>query len=67
MVSFVSYVLRFVKEDSAIGDVARDIAQDTAINRRWGYLRLMTHLIPMNASERVYQILSDARVAYVLL
>jgi len=67
MVSFVSYVLRFVKEDSAIGDVARDMAQDTAINKRWTYPRLIVHLISMNATERIYQILSDARVAYVLL
>jgi hypothetical protein len=66
MVSFVSYVLRFKNDDSALGDVARDIAMDTRINRRWGYTQLIVHLMRMNAVEAVYQILSDARVGYIV-
>ena len=66
MVSFVSYVLRFKNDDSAIGDVARDMAVDPAINKRWCYLTLVKHLLQMNASERVYEILANARTAYIL-
>jgi hypothetical protein len=67
MVSFVSYVLRFRFDDTALGDVARDMMLDTGINKRWGYTKLISHLIRMNAVDRIYGILEQAKVAYVLL
>ena len=66
MVSFVSYVLRFKNDDSAIGDVARDMNLDTAVNKRWGYMTLVKHLLHMNASDRIYEILANARTGYIL-
>ena len=66
MVSFVNYVLRFKNDDSAIGDVARDMAVDPAISKKWGYLTLIKHLLRMNAVERVYEILANARTGYIL-
>lgn len=66
MVSFVSYVLRFKKEDSAIGDVARDIEQDVRINRRWGHTKLVAHLLLVGAVDRIFGILAEANIAYVV-
>ena len=66
MVSFVSYVLRFKNDGSAIGDVARDMAVDPAISKKWGYLTLIKHLLKMNAVERVYEILADTNTNYVI-
>ena len=64
MISFVSYVLRFKNDDSAIGDVARDIADDNNISRRWGYKKLINHLKNMNAADRIFNILNDANTEY---
>ena len=64
MISFVSYVLRFKNDDSAIGDVARDMLIDSDISKRWGYTSLIKHLNKMNAVERIYDILDDANNRY---
>lgn len=52
MVSFVSFLLSFVNEDSAVGDLARDARDDGRINTRWGFNKFMEHLGNMNACEK---------------
>jgi hypothetical protein len=48
--SFVRYVLKFKKDDSAFGDVARDIQMDPGVNRNWGYRTFKAYLMDRNAS-----------------
>ena len=65
--SFVSYVLKHKRQDTALGDVARDIVYDTDINRRWGYTSLINHLeTNRNACDAVINILSNANDAFVV-
>ena len=64
MISFVSFVLGFEKDDSAIGDVARDMVQDTMISKRWGYSTLIKHLRKMNATDAVFNLLEEANLYY---
>jgi hypothetical protein len=65
MVSFVSYVLSFKDDDSALGDVARDIFADKDIKKSWGFPRLISHLMHLNANENIYGILKEARQQYL--
>jgi hypothetical protein len=51
MVSFVSFLLSFKNEDSAVGDLARDACMDDRINKRWGFNKFMEHLGNVNACE----------------
>jgi hypothetical protein len=67
MVSFVSYVLQFKDDDSAIGDVARDMMLDTGIKRSWGYKSLVKHLESMNAVSQVYDVLEGAYERFLVL
>ena len=62
--SFVNYVLRFKDDDSALGDVARDMSCDPNIKKSWGYSKLMVYLIGMNATDRIYGILEEANQRY---
>lgn len=64
MISFVTYVLSFHDSDCPLGDVARDMMIDIAISKRWGFPRLIRHLVSMNADGRVYGILEEANVVY---
>jgi hypothetical protein len=64
MISFVTYVLSFKDSDCALGDVARDMMLDTAISKRWGFPRLIKHLVTMNADGRVYGVLEEANFVY---
>lgn len=64
MVSFVTYLLRFKDEDSAVGDVARDMIRDPRINRRWGYTSLVEYLSKMNTVDRIYGILEEHHTIY---
>ena len=67
MVSFVTYVLRFSNDDSALGDVARDMIEDSDINRRWGFRSLMRYLeTNHNCCDSVLGILTDANTAYIV-
>ena len=64
MSSFVRFVLKYKKEDTAFGDVARDILMDSGVNRAWGYKRFVKHLESMNASQRVYTLVEELKVKY---
>ena len=64
MLSFVSYVLRFRGDDTALGDVSRDISHDPGVKRDWGYNRLVKHLNSLGADVRVYKILEEAKTMY---
>jgi hypothetical protein len=67
MKSFVNYVLRFKREDTPLGDVARDMSCDPNIKKSWGYTQLMVYLIGMNATDRIYGILEEAKISYTVL
>jgi hypothetical protein len=67
MVSFVSYVLLFKNEYSAIGDIARDIEQDKKINKRFGYKRLVSYLLDINACNNALIAVDDAYEGYKIL
>lgn len=64
MSSFVRYVLKFKQQDNAYGDVARDILDDPEVNRKWGYRSFVKHLEHRNASQRVYEIVSELKWNY---
>ena len=56
--------MKFKNDQNAYGDVARDILQDTAINRRWSYRAFTRHLMMRNASQRVFEIVDDLNYQY---
>lgn len=58
MPGIVAYILGYVNEDSAFGDLARDMSVDAAVKKDWGYLRLRAHLIEMRATHAVLSILA---------
>ena len=65
--SFVGYVLKHKRQDTALGDVARDIAIDDAINRRWGFRSLIRYIeTNHNCSDAVISILNNANDAFVV-
>lgn len=66
MSSFVRFVLKYKKEQSPWGDVARDMKQDTAINHNWNWWRFNKYLEENHSggSVRVYAILTEMRDAY---
>lgn len=56
MSSFVRYILKAKKDNTPYGDVARDILDDSEINRKWGYRSFVKHLDKRRASQRVYEL-----------
>jgi hypothetical protein len=52
MSSFVYKILLHKKEDTLLGDLARDILQDPNINRKWNFKKLFEYLQNHNACER---------------
>jgi hypothetical protein len=64
MSSFVRFVLKHKNEDSAVGDVARDMLQDTRIKRTWCYATVKKHLDEIGACGSVYNVLSEASERY---
>lgn len=64
MPSFVRYVLSFKNDDTPAGDVARDIAGDTRIDKRWCYKRLVEHINNNNGLPIVIDILEDLQYKY---
>jgi len=63
--SFVGYVLKAKKQDNALGDVAREIMSDPAVNRRWSYRGLCKYLDSRNGvSPALMAVLSNANDAY---
>jgi len=64
MVSFVNYILKFVKEDSARGDVAREMKDDTGINKRWGYKTFKKYLSHKNLHPNILPILLELKSSF---
>lgn len=64
MVSFVSFILKFKNDDSAIGDLARDIEMDKRINRNLGYKKLIAYLSDINACSGALNAVDDAYELY---
>jgi hypothetical protein len=49
--SYMTFLMQFVNDDSCFGDLARDARDDTRINNRWGFNKFMEHLTNMGACE----------------
>lgn len=65
MSSFVRFALKHKKEQTAWGDVAKDIAMDEGIVRTWNWKRLEKYLDEnRRVSARVQGILEEMRDAY---
>jgi len=65
MCSFVNYVLKFANEDNAAGDVAREVMNDTAISKRWGYKALRVYISRRyNFPVEIMVILRDLKARY---
>jgi len=64
MVSFVNYVLKFVDENSARGDVAREFGGDPGINKRWGFKTLKKYLSRKNLHPNVLPILVELKSSF---
>lgn len=65
MSSFVRFALKHKKDESAWGDVAKDIAMDEGIVRTWNWKRLEKYLDEnRRVSARVQGILEEMRDAW---
>ena len=51
MITFVSFLLNLKEADSAIGDLARDVAMDNRVSRKWGFNKFMDHITTCGACE----------------
>lgn len=56
MSTFVRYILKHKKEQTAYGDVARDILDDPNVDRSWSYRSFSRYLAQQNASQRVFEL-----------
>lgn len=62
--SFVRYVLKFKREDTAFGDVARDIQVDPGVNRNWGYRTFKAYLIDKKACDSCLSVVDNLYERY---
>ena len=65
-------MLKYEDEDSAFGDVARDMmvqVKQKELKKTWGYRRVVNHLsmMPSAVSEKVFHILEEANERYKML
>lgn len=67
MSSFVRWVLQFKNDDTAIGDVARDMIADRGLKRTWSYRTVIKHLDDRGACDSVYTILAEANQRYRMM
>jgi hypothetical protein len=67
MSSFVRWVLQFKNDDSAIGDVARDMMVDMDLKKTWCYRTVIKHLDQRGACDSVYTILAEANQRYRMM
>ena len=63
--SFTKFVLRFRHDDTAWGDVARDVSADPNVEDTWGWQRLRRHIENMKAVPVVLRILEEMHEAYL--
>ena len=63
MSSFVRFVLKYKKDDSAWGDVAKDVAADGEIKRTWNWRAFNKH-VEDKASASAYAVMEEMRDAY---
>ena len=68
MVSFVQFALLHKKDDTAWGDVARDIAADPDIHKGWHWKRFIKHInenhpmaICVDIMEEMYEVWSKQK------
>jgi hypothetical protein len=60
--SFTRFVLSFKSSPTAIGDVARDLLEDSCVKRSWGYKALRRHLtVDHNACDGALDALEAAQ------
>ena len=68
MSSFVRFVLKFKKEDSPWGDVAKDFAHEQCeIKHTWGYRTTKKYLEEFGATDRVLTIVEEMNDRYKTL
>lgn len=64
MKSFVRWVMEHKEDYGYVGDLAKDMATDIGISKRWGYAQLYKHLKKMGACKEVFEILDVLRDGY---
>ncbi len=62
--SFVNFVLSFRDDNTPWGDLARDMLEDTSLNRRFGYKKFKSYLQNYGADDVVLELLDELRTAY---
>lgn len=63
-ITFIKFILKCKNDNTAYGDVARDVFNDKNINNKWGYNQLIQHLKQMNACESVFYIIEEMYLKY---
>lgn len=56
MSSFVRYILKHKDQQTAYGDLAREICADPDINRNWSYGSFSRYLANKGACQRVFEL-----------
>lgn len=62
--SFIMWIRQFKKDDTAIGDLARDIREDSKIKTRFSIRRLRRYLENANACEDCMKTFEEAVKVY---
>lgn len=62
--SFVKYVLRFTKDASSWGDLARDVEMDPGVKPEWSAGELEAHIRGQTQWEPVLRTLDEMKVSY---
>lgn len=62
--SFVKWVLRFKKEQSSWGDLARDVEVDPGVKPEWSTGELEAHIRGQTQWEPVLRTLDEMKLAY---
>jgi hypothetical protein len=63
MSSFVRFVLKYKKDDSAWGDIARDVAADSEIKRTWNWEAFKKH-VEDKACASAWAVMEEMKEAY---
>lgn len=64
--SFARYVMSFRHDNTAWGDVARDISADPNVEETWGWRRLHGHVAAAGGIPVVMRILEEMHRAYAM-
>jgi len=62
--TFYMYLERLKDDDTAIGDLVRDILDDTIICPSWGIRKIRKYFKEINVSDRIMYLLEEAFIDY---